>query len=41
MIETLLVERIGPVGMITLNRPGKMNVLNRTVVKELTGVIAE
>lgn len=36
-METILVERRGPVGIITLNRPEKMNALNKTVVDELPG----
>ncbi|KJS18334.1 MAG: enoyl-CoA hydratase [Peptococcaceae bacterium BRH_c4b] len=40
-METILVERRGPVGIITLNRPNKMNALNKTVVDELTKVITE
>lgn len=35
------MERRGPVGIITLNRPEKMNALNKTVVEELTKIIAE
>lgn len=34
-METLVVEQRGPVGIITLNRPQKMNALNKKVVAEL------
>jgi enoyl-CoA hydratase len=33
--ETILVESRGPVGLITLNRPGALNALNRQLVGEL------
>ena len=37
-METLAVERRGPVGVITLNRPQKMNALNKMVLAELAAV---
>ncbi|GLS23356.1 enoyl-CoA hydratase [Labrys miyagiensis] len=40
-LETLLVERRGRVGLITLNRPKALNALNATLATELTGVLAE
>ncbi len=38
--ETILTERRGRVGLITLNRPQALNALNRTVMKEVTGALA-
>lgn len=40
-METLVVEQRGPVGIVTLNRPDKMNALNRKVVAELDAVFTE
>ncbi|MEM7347418.1 MAG: enoyl-CoA hydratase/isomerase family protein, partial [Chloroflexota bacterium] len=34
--ETLLVEKDGPIGHLTLNRPKRMNALGATVLQELT-----
>ena len=39
--ETLLVERRGRVGLITLNRPKALNALNEQLAIELTAVLAE
>jgi len=39
-LETLAVEQRGPVGIITLNRPQKMNALNKKVLAELAEVFA-
>jgi enoyl-CoA hydratase len=39
--ETLLVERRGRVGLITLNRPKALNALNGQLAIELTAVLAE
>jgi enoyl-CoA hydratase len=39
--ETLLVERRGRVGLITLNRPKALNALNARLAAELTGVLAQ
>jgi enoyl-CoA hydratase len=39
-LETLLVERRGRVGLITLNRPKALNALNAQLAAELTGVLA-
>lgn len=33
--ETILVERKGPLGFITINRPEKLNALNRSVRREI------
>ena len=38
--ETLLVETRGRVGLVTLNRPQALNALNRTLLDELTAVLA-
>ncbi|WP_413991286.1 enoyl-CoA hydratase [Labrys okinawensis] len=40
-LETLLVERRGRVGLITLNRPKALNALNAQLAAELTGVLAD
>ena len=39
--ETLLVERDGPVAVITINRPKSLNALNATVMKELIAAFDE
>jgi len=39
--ETLLVERDGPVAIVTLDRPKVLNALNATVLDELARVMAE
>lgn len=39
-METLAVEQRGPVGIVTFNRPQKMNALNKTVLAELAEVFA-
>ena len=38
--DTILVERRGRVGLITLNRPKALNALNRQVMREVTGAAA-
>ena len=40
-LETLLVDRDGPVAVVTLNRPKALNALSRVLLTELSGVIAE
>jgi enoyl-CoA hydratase len=37
--ETLIVERDGPVLLITVNRPKALNALSRAVIDELSGVV--
>jgi enoyl-CoA hydratase len=39
--ETLLVERDGPVAVITINRPKSLNAINATVMKELIAAFDE
>jgi enoyl-CoA hydratase len=39
-LETLLVERDGPVAVVTLNRPKALNALSRLLLTELSGVVA-
>jgi enoyl-CoA hydratase len=39
--ETLLVERDGPVAIVTINRPKVLNALNETVLSELSRVFDE
>ena len=39
--ETLLVERDGPIGTITVNRPKALNALNSTVLRELARAALE
>ena len=39
-LETLLVERDGPVAIVTLNRPKALNALSRALLAELSGVVA-
>ena len=39
--QTLLVERAGDVGTITINRPKQLNALNAAVLKELTQALRE
>ena len=39
--ETLLVERDGPVAIVTINRPKVLNALNETVLRELASVFDE
>ncbi|MFN7104736.1 MAG: enoyl-CoA hydratase-related protein, partial [Pseudorhizobium sp.] len=38
--ETLLTEKRGNVGLITLNRPQALNALNSTVMRELAEALA-
>ncbi len=38
--ETILVEKKGPVTLVTLNRPQALNALNSTVLKELISAFA-
>ncbi|MGH3559366.1 MAG: enoyl-CoA hydratase-related protein, partial [Mycobacterium sp.] len=38
---TILVERDGRVGLITLNRPQALNALNSQMMNEVTGAAAE
>ncbi len=38
--ETILVEKKGPVTLVTLNRPQALNALNSTVLKELIAAFA-
>lgn len=39
--QTILLERTGRVGVITLNRPKALNALNDTVMREVTAVVEE
>ncbi len=39
--DTILTERTGRVGIITLHRPKALNALNSTVMHEVTSVVAE
>jgi enoyl-CoA hydratase len=39
--ETLLVEREGAIGVITINRPKQLNALNSKVLKELSAALHE
>ena len=39
--ETILVEKDGPVAVLTINRPDKLNALNQTVLAELLGALSE
>src|SRR5438128_1679315 len=39
--ETLIVDRTGDVGTITINRPKQLNALNSTVLRELTTALRE
>jgi len=39
--STILLERIDRVAVITLNRPKALNALNSTVMREVTGAVAE
>ncbi|GBD41130.1 putative enoyl-CoA hydratase echA8 [bacterium HR39] len=39
--ETILVERRGPVGLITLNRPRQLNALNSQLIRELNQALDE
>ena len=39
-LETLLVERDGPVAIVTLNRPKALNALSQALLAELSGVVA-
>ncbi|MGH6719498.1 MAG: enoyl-CoA hydratase-related protein [Alphaproteobacteria bacterium] len=38
--QTLLVETLGPVGLVTFNRPEALNALNAQVIAELTQALA-
>ena len=40
-LETIVVDREGRVGVITLNRPKALNALNTIVMRELCGALAE
>ena len=40
-MDLVLVERRGAVGLVTLNRPEKLNALNRELVRQLGQVLAE
>ena len=33
--ETITYERQGPIGVLTLNRPDKLNAIDQTMVKEI------
>jgi enoyl-CoA hydratase len=37
--ETITFERRGPVGVLTLNRPDKLNAINQIMVKEILGAL--
>ncbi|HXW76760.1 MAG TPA: enoyl-CoA hydratase-related protein, partial [Candidatus Eremiobacteraceae bacterium] len=39
--ETIILEREGPVAIITLNRPKALNALNEQVLSELAAAVAE
>jgi enoyl-CoA hydratase len=39
--ETLLVEPVGPAVVLTINRPGSLNALNRTFLRELCEILDE
>ena len=39
--ETILVERRGAVGLITLNRPKALNALNDQLIGEIDAALAE
>ena len=39
--ETILVERRGPVGIVTLNRPKQLNALNSRLIRELNQALDE
>jgi enoyl-CoA hydratase/carnithine racemase len=39
--ETIRVERSGPAGIITLNRPGKLNALSQELIGEVVGALSE
>ena len=39
--ETLLIERDGPVAVVTINRPKVLNALNETVLSELSAAFDE
>jgi enoyl-CoA hydratase len=41
MPETILVERVGRVAILTINRPDKMNALNQQVRDEMIGLLAQ
>ncbi len=40
-LDTLLYEQRGPIAIITMNRPDKLNACNTHMYKELTGLLAE
>jgi enoyl-CoA hydratase len=40
-LETIILEKRGPLALVTLNRPEKMNALNETVRRELMEVVDE
>jgi len=39
--ETIIVERRGPVGIVTLNRPKQLNALNSQLIRELNRALDE
>lgn len=39
--QTILFEKKGPIGIITLNRPKALNALNNEVMNEVIGVLAK
>lgn len=41
MADTLLVERDGPLAWLTLNRPERLNALNRTLLGEIVQALAD
>ena len=37
--ETIIFEKIGPIGLITLNRPDRLNALSRKLYSELNEAV--